>query len=351
MLSLISLVHIPEKELSDLKAAIGSSDGIPHVVIHNWPSNKEPCSRAEMYYIFQATKPHHQEEVDETFVMFIDHDGSPNGGYRVILADEPLSTLQPIGLSWLFDNKDALRFWHAVWHPFEHGRRGTRRGHARVNTTIFDGDLRHRKTYFEDVYNPDDLLFSGNCVIFILSQMTETQFRRVRQKFSDATEETLQFVDVSRHVKTPDIKGLMGYFESDEFVNSGKEPPTHFLAIDNWTPEGVTKDDEDNNKAHENDEASVIVISKHGLSVSIKDDKCESYASWYPGYAYCKLDAEQAVNLWVNLDVGNMDLIDMCGEPEFAYWDGFRQWRDMNEDMTEKSGGRIDIEGACYSLS
>jgi len=110
-----------------------------------------------------------------TFSMCIDRDEMRDGGYCIIVAHETFSALRPICLNRLCDIGDALYFWHAIWNPFEYGRRGTRSNYARVNTTIFDGPLRSRTWRFEVVSCPDNLAFAccDNCC-FILSQMTKT---------------------------------------------------------------------------------------------------------------------------------------------------------------------------------
>lgn len=339
-LSLISLVHIPDEKINKIKAEIGSSDAIPHVVIYNWPADQEPCSRTEMYRIFQATKPPYHKDVDETFSMFIDRDEMRDGEYCIIVAHETFSALKPICLNRLRDTGDALQFWHAIWNPFEYGRRGTRSNNARVNTTIFDGPLRSRTLGFEVVSCPDNLAFAGDFCCFILSQMAETQFRRVRRELFSEVEGIVQFVDVSKLIKTPDIQGLMRYFESDEYVKSGQqELPIYFLAIDDRTLKGVANEDYEN---------LVIAADKSTLCVDIQDDDYNCYyASWSPGYAYGRLDASSAVDLCINLSCANMDFGEFCQVPECSYWSVFHQWKDVNEDMIKMALelGRISFKG------
>ena len=344
-MGLISLVHLTDEKRDEIKAAIGGSVDIPHVVIYNWPADREPCSRAELYRIFQATKPPYQEAVDETFSMFIDQDETRDGAYCIILAQKTFSGRRPILLHTLRDIGDALGFWHAIWNPFEHGRRGTRLNNARVNTTLFDGPLRARKCPFEVVPCPDHFNFftaQTDYCCFVLSQMTETQFRHVRQKLFSEVEDTMQFIDAAKLVRTPDIPGLMAYFESDQYVKSGQdELPQFFLAIDDKTLTGVADGETMD---------LVIVADRRALCADIYDDNGNCYGSWSPGYAYSRLDAEMAVNLCTSLSVCNMDFVECCEDPEFSCWSMFQRWKDANEGVFRQTLGRVDVEGMCRDL-
>lgn len=354
-LTLISLVHLPDQVLDDLAAKIGATDDVPHVVIHNWPDNQEPCSRPEMYRIFQAIKPLPHDDVDETFLMFIDGDRSPDG-YHVIFATEvlvrsPHISFRPhsIVLSRLHDMQDSPRYWHAIWNPFEVGRRGTRVNNARANCTIFDSDLRTKKSEFEVISDPDHLSLSFGVLtvfIFILSPMTESELRRVRWQHFYLHDDPLQFIDVSQLIHTPDIEGLVSYFESEDFAELGETPPSHFLAIDDGTLGPARGEDEslDDSASEETDLSDdVIVVSSNPLSVWVKDDEGRIYAQYSLGYGYARLEARKALDLCSNLEVGNMDFIEVC-QPEYVYWGSFQPWIEENEDAVEE--GQFSLKGA-----
>lgn len=342
-------MHLSDDKRDEIKASIESSDAVPNVVIYNWPADREPCTRAEMYRTFQATKPPYQEEVDETFSLFIDQDSS--GDYCILLVRETISAGTPLFLSTLRDVEDASRFWHAVWHPFEHGRRGTQCDSVRVNTTLFDGPLRSRSVPIEVVPCPDHFDFSGadnDYCCFILSPMTETQFRHVRQKLFSWVEDRMQFINVSKLVPTPDIPGLMTFFESDQYVQSGQdELPNFFLAIDDKTLKGVEDKD---TMVDEDTMGLVLVAERAGLSVQVCDTDNKPFASWAPGYGYCRLDAYRAVNTCTGLSVCNISFSEWCDEPEFSCWSGFQGWKDANEDKFINELGQIQLAAMCRDL-
>lgn len=345
--------------MHELKKSIrAGEEDVSDIIIYNWPNPEEPCSRAELYRIFQSIKSPRLDGVEQAFAMFIDSAtlSSLDDGYHLILADETFSTTrrhpsqsrnQLIQLSRLHDKRDALSYWRAIWNPFPEQPKRFMVNSITVNAAIEGTDLRLKKRGFEQVANPDELVFSSSSVVFILSAMKESDVRRIRKHLLSHVqeEEALQFIDMSDRIESPDMFGLVSYFESEEFIKSGTQPPSTFLAIDEQTLEVANAMESMGSNAVDRADAeeAVIAASNQVPVLSVYDDAGAEYASINLGYAYDRFPVTTARQLLVNLAVGNMDFMEFSPDPEYLIWDACEQWVDEHEFAY----GRIDIERAC----
>lgn len=357
-MTLISLVHIPEGEISSLKSVIGTSEDTPNVVIVNWPAHKDPGTRADLYRIFQVARPN-ITDVDEGFVLFLDIDRQTgNNVYHILRAhqrySEALGADDVVKVVSLKEIKVALEFWHIIFNPFERGGRVSWDNGARVNPILNNwppgsGRSFEHGPYSDIIPNPDKFVFGRGSPVFILQKMSDNDLRVIQSYLSmnDLSEPVLY--DVSKHIQSPDMEGLVAFFESEEF---GQEPPTRFIAVDNMTLDTAQQVLEERHRTWRNDvdeSHATIFACQDQLCLEFQDDVDEIYATVCLGYAYGQQDPWGAISTWNNLDVGNMYFWECIPHWAWVNWTSAETWLNENPIVEEaESDKELALAGAYY---
>ncbi|KAK1144453.1 hypothetical protein N8T08_005325 [Aspergillus melleus] len=342
VLSLISLVHLSEEERSAILSQPWTNEQNGNVEILNWPVDKSPCSRAEMYHIFQAVKTPRFPNIDQAFAMFIDT--SEEREHTIIFATEWEQEKErrdnTVHLSRVEDLSDAVGIWHMIWNPsLKHARGGiVSYNDFRVNPSLFYSNK--FDDVFEKVNNTDELVLSSDaCLIFVLENMTDRDVRAMCEEILSGIDQALQFVDVSQSIRTPDIEGLVAFFESPEFIQSGQEIPQYFFAVDRHSLEIARRDEE---------EAPCIMLAgrKHLDMLVEKPDEerfqdgDEPYGRQCLGYDYARLDACNAIDVWTDLEVMNIESYEISERIETAYFGTVSKWAEDKHDWLKESGNQ-----------
>ncbi|PYH46068.1 uncharacterized protein BP01DRAFT_34979 [Aspergillus saccharolyticus JOP 1030-1] len=324
--TLISLIHLPAVVQENLKALM------PHAVtIRNWPEHTEPCSHAQLYRMFQAIKISHPG-IDEAFALFIDEDCE---GYHVVAAEGASayrSDPRDKRLSLAVCPFDKVQdFWTAAFHPT-----------SQIPAFLPDGPYRYNPAMYsmrnwggEPIVDPDDIAGSiDHNLIFILEAMTPSELRKIRAELFPAPDQEYMWVDVSDRLPSPDMQGLLAYFESEEFEEH--PPPREFLAIDRKTLE-VALEPADEREDWE----AIIVASNEGGDVWFDDDKNRAFGHISTGYGYGRMNLEEAEIAHTNLSIQNMSWDELCSDGEVVYWSAYRTWaeRNMGEETFARSFG------------
>ncbi|KAI9035138.1 alpha/beta-hydrolase [Aspergillus affinis] len=339
-LTLISLVHLSETEASAILSQPWTNEQIENVEILNWPDDQSPCSRAEMYRIFQAVKTPGSPNIDQAFAMFIDT--SEEREHSIIFAKEWQKEGErgdnTVQLSAVKDLSDAVGIWHLIWNPsLNHSRGGVVRcNDFRVNPSLF---YSHKlDDGFENINNPDEIVVSNDaCLVFVLEKMGDRDVRTTCDEVLSEIEETVRFVDVSHVIKTPDIEGLVAFFESPEFIQSGQEIPRYFFAVDRLSLEAARGDEE---------EAACIIIAGRkdlGMLVAKPDeerlrDGDEPYGHQCLGYDYARLNACGAAEAWTGLDVMTMESYEISEEVKTAFFGTVSTWAEDKQVWLKDRG-------------
>ncbi|KAJ5080954.1 hypothetical protein N7456_013664 [Penicillium angulare] len=186
--------------------------------------------------------------------------------------------------------------------------------------------------------------------IFILESMTEYEIQNIETALlaRGLDDDEFAWVDVSSKLESPDMEGLLAYFESEE--NEMKSPPSYFLAVDREAVRITNLPAEEQER-----ECPIILASKDGGRLRFGDELSDIHSSLNLGYGFEALEIQNAVNAVVNLSVGNMDFGELAAGPEYLYWKRYQAWVDENLDEYEDGEktfdcawvpgqGRIDVE-------
>ncbi|KAJ5263813.1 hypothetical protein N7478_011418 [Penicillium angulare] len=186
--------------------------------------------------------------------------------------------------------------------------------------------------------------------IFILESMTGDEIQKIETALlaKGLHDDFFTWVDVSSKLESPDMEGLIAYFESEE--NEFRTPPSYFLAVDREAVR-ITNLPAEKQKR----ECPIILASKDGGRLSFGDELGDTHSRINLGYGFQALGIEEAINASVNLSVGNMDFEELAPGPEYVYWLGYQAWVDQNLDDYEDGEksfdcawvpgqGRIDVE-------
>ncbi|PLB53805.1 alpha/beta-hydrolase, partial [Aspergillus steynii IBT 23096] len=309
-LSLISLVHLSEEDINGILSQPWTNEQIENVQIMNWPADEKPCSRGDLYRIFQAVKTPRSHDIDQAFAMFIDvlAEGS---GPRIFLAQEWKKENERgdnnIQLSRMEDLRDAMEIWHMVWNPFPNDRQG---GGVWYNDFKVNANLFYSKRLdgeFERIQNPDEFTLSYDCcLVFVLEKMPEKEVRSLWESVPLEIEQGVQFLDVSHLIKTPDMEGLMEFFESKQFLLTGQRPPRYLLAVDRRSLEAADGDDED--------AACIFIAARKDVNLILEKphevvmrEGHELYGCHCLGYDYDRLDVCSASEAATDLDCQNIE--------------------------------------------
>ncbi|KAH9909918.1 hypothetical protein F4778DRAFT_24797 [Xylariomycetidae sp. FL2044] len=312
----ISLVHLEQAEIEDLKSTIKESETnlpedappIQDIQILNWPANQQPCSREEMYRIFQAIRTPSPDRADETLAFFIDKENyplDPEEPPGIIVATsrrnkeaytqkQRRSHETGMEVDQMSPPEDILKLWHSVFYP----PKPADRQHVGV---------RYRTCYSKERVSDPERPTCGDTgtswYIFLLCPMTEAQIRRIRDWATRHVEQDcVQFVNVAKHLRTPDLASLLHLFKSDEFKNYS-DMPMDFVAIDE---EAV------------DDEYMCIVASS--ITKSHRCEGGQEVGYDYVGFEWERGSYEAAADAHVQLSVANMHFDEMFGDPERIYW-------------------------------
>ncbi|OKL62437.1 hypothetical protein UA08_02671 [Talaromyces atroroseus] len=349
-LTLISLVHLSEDDITGIKTSIGTSTGLSGIVIYNWPESESPCSRADMYRLFSQLKPNIHPDCDETFVLFIDQNPAELECYHILRAHkwtrernqsgeyEDFDT-NVINIRALKDVQHAVNFWHMMWNPFENGGKGIRQSDSRVNSALFNiGSNSLYGGYSEMVANPDKLVITADIAIFVLAPMTETDLRIIRSYIMKDVEDEFCIYDVSKKLKSPNMEGLIGLFSTEEFVTNDQHLPSFFIAVDTQTLDiarSVMSQAHSTKVRRVDDSEALVVASNREISLGFMDDMDNVYAEVNLGYAYARQSPEDAFSTCVNLSVANMDFFECANIEHWVTWSCCDKWLENNPVIDE----------------
>ncbi|KAJ5081333.1 hypothetical protein NUU61_009597 [Penicillium alfredii] len=335
-ITLVSLVHLSDTAQEEIQSSIERD-----VTIRNWPEH-EPCSRAQLYPIFHAIKVCH-DETDDAYALLIDHDfnGNPTilaaglGGPHWASPELDMLELHRLAMS------DVAQFWTVVWTPFAHHPKPEMMNGLRTNPSIRDTGCGTGGPT-ELVANPDNIPNSWTGLpVFILDTMTETERRIIREELL-GTPDGVMWTDVSDQLESPDMHGLLAYFEAT--FDNARGPPAHFLAVDRKSLEIALT------PADERDESEAMIIaSDGGCSAWFRDDTDQMLGLLHMGYGYRRMEGEEAESGWINLDVGNLFFEDVFEAdsvtPDIVYWSWINLSKDDMDDLRE---GRKRVAAAYY---
>ncbi|KAJ5539111.1 hypothetical protein N7513_007443 [Penicillium frequentans] len=161
--------------------------------------------------------------------------------------------------------------------------------------------------------------------IFILEEMTEKEIQKIKDLFSKTEDQfdcDLDWVDVSSKIETPDIEGLLEYFESEE--HEMQSPPRYFLAVDRDALKSATHP-----KGKGASEA-VILASQEAGELQFSDDLGDKHSEVCMGYGVVPRSVEDAMMAVLNLSLANMDFSEIVSGYEYVYWKGYQAWVDAN---------------------
>lgn len=158
--------------------------------------------------------------------------------------------------------------------------------------------------------------------VFIIESMTPEELERLASYAEDRMVdeyENTQWFNVADKLKSPDMKGLLAWFESPQcdFPN----PPSYFLAVDRWSLEVA-----DDQSKFSDLWAECMVASEEGGAIYLRDDEHNNYASWTCGYGYNRESFEDGVGICTNLSQGNQSFSELVQGPEYLYWKASKQW-------------------------
>ncbi|RAK98086.1 uncharacterized protein BO80DRAFT_467223 [Aspergillus ibericus CBS 121593] len=310
--TLISLVHLPPNTQENLESTIGH-----RIIIHNWPPHQEPCSRAQLYRMFQALKICHPGN-DQAFALFIDEDADSYHIVRATGSSVPNISdpgAKKVELSTL-PFEQVQNFWTAAWNPESRTPSRMPQGPYRYNPAMWE-----LHTFGgEPIVDPDDIPGSlDTSIIFILEPMTPTELRKIRSEMFTQSDEPYMWVDVSDRLISPDMQGLLAYFESEEFTHHA--PPSQFLAIDRKTlSDAMDPIDE------REDWEAIIVASYEGGDIWFEDEEHRAFGHISTGYGYDRKDFEEAEMAYINLKIENMSYDELCPDGRMVYWSAYRAW-------------------------
>lgn len=159
--------------------------------------------------------------------------------------------------------------------------------------------------------------------------MTEEELQTIQKELFSQVNADLQWIDLSQKLESPNMEGLMDYFESKDFELDA--PPSQFIAVDRKTLRVANKPADQRNESR-----SVILASIEGGLLWFKDDMEDIHGSIYAGYGFQRSSVEDSTTAVTNLSVGNMDFAELFDRPEFIYWSGYHSWAASNlEDYQE----------------
>lgn len=387
-LTLISLVHLSDEEIKRIQSSIGTTRKITSVAIHNWPNPDEPCTRAELYYIFQAIKPSIADpELDETFALFLDKnwdavdtqtDNDDNRyhvlcAYQIVYDNHDKKHYQnTIDIFSLVDlNQAPLKLWHMIWHPFGAARRRMRVHGARINYTPNHQDKNETFTkgaYTDVITNPEKLVLgSSGAVVFILDGAISSNaknLREIRDYLSQDWEGAFVFYDVSRYLETADVHGLVTFLESEKYLATNKKSPYMFMAVNQTTLQMVQQLNEDQSEDSMEEEEEkhetkpIIFGAQEPLFLDFKyDDDGSQHGTLgdspyeYLGYAYGSVDAETAYLTWVNLDIANLNFPECVTIEGHIYWGSpaLKSWVEEHFEKLEVNDYILNYLGVSHS--
>jgi hypothetical protein len=273
--------------------------------------------------MFQALKIGHGDNY-QAFALFIDE--GPEG-HQIMNAigssipnfsdpDESKLHIDP------FPFEKVGAYWNAAWNPDSDVPRNVPKGPYKYNPAMWELN----SFGGEPIVNPDDIPGSLNTsVIFVLEKMTQIEIRKIRSEIFHHREsdEDFMWVDVSDRLASPDMQGLVAYFESGKFANHS--PPRYFLAVDRQTlldamePEGEREGYE-----------AIIVASNEACDVWFRDETNRSWAHLSTGYGYYRGDYEETEGIFINLITSNMSWDEMCENSPVVHWSAYRTWAGKN---------------------
>lgn len=356
---------MPESEISALKSVIGTSKDIPNVEIVNWPGGKEPGTRDDLYRIFQHVEPNFKD-IDESYVLFLDEDKQAGSNkYHILRAKQVVipdnfgqrdSVVDVVSFT---EKERALEFWDIIWNPFGRGHRTVMVSSARVNPILFNhppgnGASFKHGAFSDMIPNPDKVVFQPRnhglqLPVFVLEEMSSRDIQTTRSYILSHELDYPVLYDISKRIPSPDMQGMMAYFESEEFLKTDQEPPSEFIAVDRTTL-SLAKQDGPYGEVDETD--AMIIASEEPLRLQIQDDQDEIYAHICLGYAYGRQDPEEANSTWCNVSISNMYFTECVENVSWVRWASVQDYTDENhllEEIGELRDSRLVVAGAYYS--
>lgn len=353
-LTLISLVYLSEHEITRLKDTVTMSEQISDVIIYNWPDEENPCSRENLYRLFSQLELDIHADCDETFALFIDR--KCDGSYQILRAHKYIRRNnqgvnedfdeQFINLRDLKEPRLATDFWHIMWNPWADGKKGTSWNGYRVNSTLFNSQNTMYGNYDEIVPNPDKLVIGDYDPIFVLSPMADADLRLIRSYIMRDAENRFCLYDVSKKLKSPDIRSLMQCF--NEFT----EPPVYFMAVDSTSLEiarSAMSQVQSSKREKIDVSRALLVASDEPINVVFMDDgEFDCYAKVRLGYAYARQSVYDAFSTCINLSLRNMYFFECVEIEDVVTWGYVDEWLKSNPVIDEEDFGPAILRNGAY---
>ncbi|KAJ6131046.1 hypothetical protein N7523_001506 [Penicillium sp. IBT 18751x] len=179
---------------------------------------------------------------------------------------------------------------------------------------------------------------NSDCVL-ILESMSKEELQTIQEELFSEVDTDLEWIDLSQKLRSPDMEGLMDFFESKDYELDS--PPDHFTAVDRKTLRAANKPVDQRDESR-----SVILASIEGGLLWFKDDMEDIHGSIYTGYGFQRSSVEDSMTAVTNLSVGNMDFAELFDRPEFIYWSGYHSWAASN--LEDYQDGDKQFASAWY---
>lgn len=246
-LTVVSLIHLSDTEISQIQTDILSGEGSLPVTILNWPDGIEPASRADFWYIFDHIKPSWATVAPcgETFGLFIDSDylAGPHRTPELFLAcrkrveediedsDSDTSRIENSMELSKVNSSAARQVWAAVWSPTS----------ASTSDNVVDNDSMRGlrgialRPLAQVVVRPGLPAVFNELPIFILTPITPSQEYALRALICTESDRWY-FLNVPG-----DLNHLVSFFQSQHFLRHNARPPHGFLAVDELTVSAIER--------------------------------------------------------------------------------------------------------------
>lgn len=331
-LTLVSLVHLSEEDLKSILSQPWQHKNVHDVRIINWPAEEELCTRATLHRVFQTVKTPRLHDIDQAFMMFIDDLGEEHK-YTILLAQEFVKESSTndelVHLSEMKSLQDAVDVWHMIWNPNRWEWRGVGDNDVSFKVNV---DLEEKlSSTIETFHNPDRLALSAERhLVFVLDQMSQKEVWSIWEIAQPENELGVQFIDVSHLIKTPDMEGLLKFFESEQFLSTGQKPPSYLFAADRRSLEAATGDDQDASCILLAARKDVILMSEKPRKDAMLEGD-EPYGCQCLGYDYDRLNGYDASEAATDLHCQNIESFEISEDLKTVYFDTVKEWTDKQD--------------------
>lgn len=173
--------------------------------------------------------------------------------------------------------------------------------------------------------------------------MTPEEFGRLEKYAEERMDDQFEYcevIHVADQLKSPDIKGLVEWFESPDCFLS--EPPSFFIALDRWSLQ-VADDANSDDDAVDFWAECIIGYDRAGEYV-LRDENEYCYATWTAGIKHDRFSFEDGLGVCMRIDQDKCEILGFHGS-EVLYWKWMRSFaektpRGMGDEAFESPSGR-----------